>query len=119
VQKAETSLAEALRVTAEGTKITDRTRVAFDTIQKSTKTAQAEGHDVAEALNGLASVYEKIEKELNDLNEGRNVVGEAVENLSSTSEEQSAQSQEFAASSQGLSEMAEKLTAQISQFKTE
>lgn len=119
VKKAETSLAEALQVTAEGTTIADRTREAFDTIHSSARTAHKEGNDVGQALDRLSDVYQDIEKELNDLNNGRSLVGEALESLSSASEEQSAQAEEFAASSQGLSEMAEKLTAQISHFKTE
>lgn len=116
VQKAEASLAETKDITEKGTKAVDETRQAFDTIHHSTQSAKEEGESVAESLQNLASTYEEIEKKISELNDGRTVVGEALESLSSVASEQSAQAEEFAASSQTLSEMAETLRSQISKF---
>jgi methyl-accepting chemotaxis protein len=118
VDRAETSLSEALTLSEEGAHIVEQTRQAFDAIQSAAGNARQEGTDVAQALDDLTGIYDKIKGELEDINKGRNLIGESLDNLSSVSEEQSAQAEEFAASSQSLSEMAEKLTEQLGKFQT-
>ena len=119
VKKAEESLSDAEKTTSEGSKVIDKTIIAFTEIEESAKTAREEGNQVAEVLGNLASIYENIEKKLNAVNEGRDIMSQSVEQLSAAAEEQSAQSEEFAASSQSLSEMAEKMTSEIGKFQTE
>lgn len=119
IEKAESSLQEAGVVTTEGTRVARNTGEAFETIMTSVDDATITGQTVAGALENLANVYRDIEKELTEVNDGRQVVGASTDNLSAAAEEQSAQAEEFAASSQSLSDMAEKLTNQVERFRTE
>jgi len=119
VKKAEESLSEAEKTAAEGSEAIDKTINAFMQIEESANNAREEGTQVANVLERLSSTYDNIEKKLQQVNNGRDIMSESVEQLSASAEEQSAQSEEFAASSQSLSEMAEKMTSEIKQFKTE
>ncbi|MCD6182988.1 MAG: methyl-accepting chemotaxis protein [Thermovirga sp.] len=117
VKKAEKSLSKSNETTLKGIEVIDKTRIAFETIQKDAQKAKEEGDKVGNALVDLASFYARIEDALNEFKEGRQLVADSIQQLSATAEEQAAQAEEFSASSQTLSEVAEKLIMEMGKFK--